>query len=89
MCPKPNDTQKALPKKSHVEELEGIPGLFAALTEESDEEDDKWTIVTFPVDFDAVLYGVNEKNVQFYLSKFKICIMLILKTGQKYEFWYI
>lgn len=71
MCPKPNDTKNALSKKSHVEELEGIPGLFKALTEEADDEG-KWTIFTFPVDFDAALYGPKEKDLKYYMSKLKI-----------------
>lgn len=70
MCPKPNDTKNALSKKSHVEELEGIPGLFKALTEEADEEE-KWTIFTFPVDFDAALYGAKDKEVKYFMSKYE------------------
>lgn len=68
MCPKPNETRNALSKKSHVEELEGIPGLFKALTDEADEEE-KWSIFTFPVDFDAALYGAKmDKDFKYYLS---------------------
>lgn len=55
MCPKPNATRNGLSSKSHVEDLEGIPGLFNALTQ--DAEDDGWTTFTYPVDFDAALYG--------------------------------
>lgn len=76
LCPKPNDTRNALSQKSHVEELEGIPGLFAALTAEADEEED-WTIFTFPIDFDSALYG-TAKDVKFYLSK---CIKLKVYFG--------
>lgn len=69
MCPKPNETRNALSKKSHVEELGGIPGLFKALTDEADEEE-KWTIFTFPVDFDAALYGAKlDKEFKYYLSE--------------------
>lgn len=70
MCPKPNETRNALSKKSHVEELEGIPGLFKALTDEADEEE-KWSIFTFPVDFDAALYGAKmDKEFKYYLSEY-------------------
>lgn len=55
MCPKPNSTRTGLSKKSHVEDLEGIPGLFKALTDV--EDDNNYSTMTFPVDFDAALYG--------------------------------
>lgn len=73
MCPKPNDTRNALSKKSHVEEIEGIPGLFRTLTEEPDIER-RWSIFTFPVDFDAALYGSKfDMDTKVYLRKtFKI-----------------
>lgn len=71
MCPKPNETRNALSKKSHVEDLGGVPGLFQALTEETDEEDDKWTVFTFPVDFDAPFFGEkNENEYKYILRKF-------------------
>lgn len=56
MCPKPNATRNGLSSKSHVEDLEGIPGLFKALT---DVEEDNWSTMTYPVDFDAALYGAK------------------------------
>lgn len=69
MCPKPNGTRNALSKKSHVEELEAIPGLFKALTDVADEEE-KWSTFSFPVDFDAALYGAKlDKDFKFYLRK--------------------
>lgn len=69
MCPKPNDTRNALSKKSHVEEIEGIPGLFRTLTEEPDIER-RWSIFTFPVDFDAALYGSKfDMDTKVYLRK--------------------
>lgn len=69
MCPKPNETRSGLSKKSHVEDLEGIPGLFKALTAEPDEEI-KWSIFSFPVDFDAALYGAKlDKDFKYYLRK--------------------
>lgn len=69
MCPKPNETRN-VSRKSHVEDLEGIPGLFKALTEENDDEDDKWSIFTFPVDFEAVLLGPKgEKEFKYILRK--------------------
>lgn len=70
MCPKPNETRNALSKKSHVEDLEGVPGLFKALTEDSDDEDDKWTIFSFPVDFNATFYGgKGEKEYKYIMRK--------------------
>lgn len=57
MCPKPNSTRTGLSKKSHVEDLEGIPGLFKALTDV--EDDNNYSTMTFPVDFDAALYGAK------------------------------
>lgn len=57
MCPKPNSTRTGLSKKSHVEDLEGIPGLFKALTDV--EEDNNYSTMTYPVDFDAALYGAK------------------------------
>ena len=69
MCPKPNETRNALSKKSHVEELEGIPGLFKALTDDADDEE-KWSIFSFPVDFDEALHGAKAgKELKFYLRK--------------------
>lgn len=66
MCPKPNETRNALSKTSHVENLEGVPGLFKALTD--DEDDEKWSIFTFPVDFDTALYGAKgEKEYKYVL----------------------
>lgn len=92
MCPKPNETRNALSKKSHVEELEGIPGLFKALTDEADEEG-KWSIFTFPVDFDAALYGAKmDKDFKYYLSMFcNGCIIVICSSfwqlrGFRYHF---
>lgn len=69
MCPKPNETRNALSKKSHVEDLEGVPGLFKALTEDSDDDDDKWTIFSFPVDFAAFYGGKGEKEYKYILRK--------------------
>lgn len=67
LCPKPSDTKNPLSKQSHYEELEGIPGLFNALLEDPD--DDKWSVFTFPVDYDTSLYGANSKDSQFYMRK--------------------
>lgn len=55
MCPTTNSTRNGTSEKSHVEELESIPGLFKALTEDisvSDNDDDEWSVFTFPVDVD-------------------------------------
>lgn len=67
LCPKPSDAKNPLSKQSHYEELEGIPGLFNALLEDPD--DDKWSVFTFPVDYDTSLYGADTKDSQFYLRK--------------------
>lgn len=67
MCPKPNETRSGLSTQSHVEELEGIPGLFKALTDVADEEE-KWSTFSFPVDFDAALYGAKlDRDFKFFL----------------------
>jgi len=65
LCPKPNDTKNSLSKQSHYEQLEGIPGLFNALLEDSDDE--KWSAFTFPVDYDTSLFGADSKDSQFYM----------------------
>ncbi|XP_031626994.1 protein twisted gastrulation [Contarinia nasturtii] len=64
MCPKPTETRN-VSRQSHIEDLEGIPGLFKALTEESDEDDDKWTTFTFPVDFQTVLVSPKDKTFKY------------------------
>lgn len=71
MCPKPNDTKNELSKKSHVEDLEGVPGLFNALTEGGDgTEFVNFRIFSFPVDFDSALFGNKfEGKVKFILRK--------------------
>ena len=68
LCPKPNDTKNSLSRQSHYEDLEGIPGLFNALLEDSDDE--KWSAFTFPVDYDTSLYGADTKDSQFYMRKY-------------------
>lgn len=54
LCPTENSTIPLLSRRSHVENLEGIPGLFAALT---DMEEDSWTTTTFPVSLDPQIFG--------------------------------
>uniref|UniRef100_U5EWH2 Putative crossveinless n=1 Tax=Corethrella appendiculata TaxID=1370023 RepID=U5EWH2_9DIPT len=85
MCPKPNDTRNALSKESHVGDLDGLNQLFNALTEDSEGEE-KWTIFTFPVDFDSALYGAKlDKDVKYFMhstdqdldSKFKDNILTL------------
>lgn len=60
MCPKPNSTRTGLSKKSHVEDLEGIPGLFNALID-GDDVAENWSKMTFPVDFNEALYGTKSE----------------------------
>lgn len=67
MCPKPTETRN-VSRQSHVEDLEGIPGLFKALTEEDDEDEDKWTTLTFPVDFPTIA-PKGDKTYKFVLRK--------------------
>merc|ERR1712168_1227603 len=64
MCPKPNVTIHELSKKSHVEDLEdNIPTLFQALTDQEDAQN-RWAIVTFPVDIDmSAFLPVNKKII--------------------------
>lgn len=67
MCPKPNETRNELSKQSKTSILEGIPGLFSAVTQEPDVEEN-WRVFTFPVDYDAALYGGDgEKNIKYML----------------------
>lgn len=72
LCPtKPTQSTKSpLSKHSHYEEIEGIPGLFNALLED---EDDKWSVFTFPVDYDSSLYGAKSKE-SFYIRKFSFFV---------------
>lgn len=87
MCPKPTETRN-VSRQSHIEDLEGIPGLFKALTEESDDEEDKWTTFTFPVDFQAVLFSPKgEKPYKYILRKFckKIIIRFIINNIRKFH----
>ncbi|XP_055587105.1 protein twisted gastrulation [Uranotaenia lowii] len=66
MCPKPNETSNELSKQSHVENLEGFPTLFNVLTAE-DDPDERWKVFTFPLDFDAALYGTGVDGGMKYL----------------------
>lgn len=73
MCPKPNDTKNELSRKSHVEDLEGVPGLFNALTESGDgTEFVNFRIFSFPLDFDSALYGNKlDKPTKFIMREYK------------------
>lgn len=65
MCKKKS---KDPPEKSHADNLEGVPGLFEALTAGNNEEDiDKWTIVTFPEEFEK--FSNKEEKTHYALSK--------------------
>jgi hypothetical protein len=75
LCPKPSDknSKSPLSKQSYFEKLDGgIPGLFNALLEDSDDE--KWTAVTFPVDHDSSVYGPNSQDMQFYMRKLRFSL---------------
>uniref|UniRef100_A0A336K423 CSON000479 protein n=1 Tax=Culicoides sonorensis TaxID=179676 RepID=A0A336K423_CULSO len=66
MCPKPNETQNELSKQSYTDELEGIPDYFRAVAD--NDVHDEWSIFTFPVDYDASLYGDKfEKSVKYMI----------------------
>jgi hypothetical protein len=39
---------------------DNIPGLFSALVD--DPEDEKWTVFTFPIDFDASSSGSSNRQ---------------------------
>ncbi|XP_026763510.1 protein twisted gastrulation-like [Galleria mellonella] len=69
MCPKPNDTHTELSKSSYVEELvDGVPGLFSALTSEADPRE-RWLSITYPVDFDLSKFRpASEKQVVYHLQ---------------------
>jgi hypothetical protein len=74
MCPKPNDTSSALSKKSHVETYsDPIPALFTALMSEADTQE-RWTTVTFPVDFYTDPYRPKlEKEFKYWTRK-SLCL---------------
>lgn len=59
MCPKPNETQQARWSTSLVDQLDGFPELFQALTVVQGDQD-KWVSFTFPVDFQEALF----KNIK-------------------------
>lgn len=68
MCPKPNDTGTVLSTLSHVEDFEeGIPNLFAVLTERPDSLN-RWDIKTFPVDIEYSQYA-PKKEIKIKMRK--------------------
>lgn len=68
MCPKPNDTESTLSRKSNVEDfLEPVPGLFNVLTEYPDDQN-RWNSTTFPIDIDTSLYG-PKKEIKIHMRK--------------------
>ncbi|XP_012255891.2 twisted gastrulation protein homolog 1-B [Athalia rosae] len=68
LCPKPNATARnPLSSKSHVEDLnEPVPGLFQALTMDSDPQE-RWKSFTFPVDFDVSSYKAKI-DIKYHLN---------------------
>lgn len=59
LCPKPNDTNRnGLALESLVGPLDAVPDLYRAITAGPDDEE-KWTIFSFPVDLDASVYGIK------------------------------
>ncbi|XP_044269792.1 protein twisted gastrulation-like [Tribolium madens] len=67
MCPKPNDTEGALNKKSNVEDfMEPVPALFNTLTEFPDNEL-RWNSTTFPIDIDTSQYG-PKKEIKIHMQ---------------------
>ncbi|XP_037814020.1 protein twisted gastrulation-like, partial [Lucilia sericata] len=69
LCPKASsNVETSLSQKSHVENLEGVPELFEALvTSPADEY--SWSILTFPVNYEAALRGSNLKTNEIYSGK--------------------
>lgn len=87
MCPKPTETRN-VSRQSHVEDLDGIPGLFKALTEEVDEEEDKWSVITFPVDFQTVLVSPKgEKPFKYILRKCFVPKQITISVIVNYFHW--
>lgn len=87
MCPKPTETRN-VSRQSHVEDLEGIPGLFKALTEEEDEDEDKWKTFTFPVDFQTVLVSPKgDKPFKYILRMFQIYWIKVIDVNSNKIFW--
>ncbi|RZC40613.1 twisted gastrulation [Asbolus verrucosus] len=67
MCPKPNDTESVLSKKSHVEDFtDPVPGLFNVLTEYPDAQK-RWNSTTFPVDIDISQYA-PKKEIKIHMQ---------------------
>lgn len=65
LCPKPNETENVLSKKSHIEEFRNpVPELFLALTESPNE---KWNSITFPIDIDTSHYG-PKKEIKIHMQ---------------------
>ncbi|XP_046733946.1 twisted gastrulation protein homolog 1-A-like [Diprion similis] len=68
LCPKPNITVNPLSAKSHVEEFaEPVPGLFQALTSETDTLR-RWLTFTFPVDFDISTYNPKNEKEDYHMQ---------------------
>ncbi|XP_067004001.1 twisted gastrulation protein homolog 1-A [Anabrus simplex] len=67
MCPRHNETDNSLSKKSHVEDFpEPIPRLFNALTEEPDPLE-RWVSHTYPIDLDATPFHVKlNKELKYH-----------------------
>lgn len=80
MCPKPNETDNLLSKKSHVEDLEKVAGLFKALTDEPDHMN-RWTSMTFPVDFNFTHIGVK-KETKLMLRKYCLALDSVRFTSK-------
>lgn len=58
MCPLPDESQSHTRKKSHVEDLGGIPMLFETLTDDGDSSG-RWTVYTFPVALDGAVHATE------------------------------
>lgn len=60
MCPLPDESQSHTKKKSHVEDLGGIPMLFETLTDDGD-SDGRWSVYTYPVELDGAVHATERE----------------------------
>ncbi|XP_063705585.1 protein twisted gastrulation-like [Culicoides brevitarsis] len=68
LCPKPNETQNELSKQSYTDELEGIPEYFTTIAGGGTDITSEWQTFTFPVDYDASLYGDKlDTNIKYVM----------------------
>lgn len=70
LCPKPNETQNELSKQSYTDELEGIPEYFTTIAGGGTDVTHEWQTFTFPVDYDASLYGDKlDRDIKYVMRE--------------------